>query len=413
MPGISIRRARCICFFASGGIGIGGWAASLPLVSVKTGLDKGELGLILLCFALGAIILMVNVGRILDKMHDPTRLSFYGSMVFGATIASIPWSNNTWALGGLVCLAGAGFGTLDVSMNTEASETEKAMGKHMMSSFHGVFSIGNIVGAFLVGGLVQLGFGLAECLGAVGAMVMIMAITARILSARVPTVKRAQTVSETGKIQAFTRSQRVLVLFLGAVGFLAMLAEGGLMDWTSVYMVTILNTTESTGAYAFAIFAAAMACGRFLGDAATKKFGHVNMLKLGGGICVLSILSMLLFENVTATLTALAFCGLGVSNMIPAVFASAGAAGGASSGRAMAIATTLSYSGLLLGPALLGFIAQSTSLLFSFAVIMTSFLLVVISAFVLKPLFQKHADETTRERANRLDRPDVEIAALH
>lgn len=413
MAGISIRRARCILFFATGGVGIGGWAASLPLVSAKTGLDKGELGLILLCFALGAIILMVNVGRILDRMRDPTRLSFYGSMVFGATIASIPWSNNTLALGALVCLAGAGFGTLDVSMNTEASETEKSLRKHMMSSFHGVFSIGNIVGAFLVGGLIQLDFGLAECLGAVGSLVMVTAIAGRILSVRVPIVTRAEKVGETGKVQAFTRSQRVLVLFLGAVGFLAMLAEGGLLDWTSVYMVTIHNTTESTGAYAFAVFAAAMACGRFLGDAATNKIGHVNMLKLGGGICAFSILSMLFFDNVTSTFIALAFCGLGVSNMIPAIFASAGAAGGASSGRAMAVATTLSYSGLLLGPALLGFIAQSTSLLFSFAVIMSSFLLVVISAFVLKPLFQKHADETTREAANMRDRNDVEIAALH
>lgn len=411
MPRIPVRRARCICFFASGGIGIGGWAASLPLVSMKTSLDKGELGLILLCFALGAIILMVNVGRILDRMQDPTQLSFYGSMVFGATIASVPWSNSTWALGGLVCLAGAGFGTLDVSMNTEASATEKAMGKHMMSSFHGVFSIGNIVGAFLVGGLVQLDFGLAECLGAVGAMVMVMAVVARILSGRILIVTRAEKVSDPDKIQVFTRSQRVLVLFLGAVGFLAMLAEGGLMDWTSVYMVTVLNTTESTGAYAFATFAAAMACGRFLGDTATKKFGHVSMLKVGGGICVISILSMLFFENVTATLVALAFCGLGVSNMIPAVFASAGAAGGASSGRAMAIATTLSYSGLLLGPALLGFIAQSTSLVFSFAMIMTSFLLVVISAFILRQLFQKHADETSREAVDMLDQTNTEIVA--
>lgn len=390
----SSRRLRSSLFFLAAGVGIGGWAASLPLLSEKMELDKGELGVLLLCFALGAILLMINVGRYLDHLKSIHTVSLGGSVVFGVAIVLVPFMESTWLLGLVVFLAGAGFGALDVSMNTEASAFERTAGRHFMSSFHALFSIGNIAGAFLVGKAVAHGGTLFECLGGAGIVVLLTTISTLFIANGVAAqASSANPVSNAAPGALFSASQRLLIVMFGAIGFLAFLAEGGLMDWTAIYMVDVLGASESRGAYAFATFAAAMAIGRLLGDFATKHIGHANLLKFGGIICALSILTMLLAKSSTVTLIVLVFCGFGVANMIPAVFASAGHIGAQAAGRAMAIVTTMGYSGLLLGPALLGFVAQSLSLTVSLGLIMLAFALISIGTLYLSQRMKQHDAE--------------------
>ena len=393
----SSKRLRSSLFFLAAGVGIGAWASSLPLLSAKMDLDKGELGTLLLCFALGAIVLMVNAGRYLDRSKNIHRVSLIASVIFGIAVAIIPFIGNVLLLGAVVFMAGAAFGTLDVSMNTEASAMERASGRHLMSSFHAMFSIGNIVGAFFVGKAVAYGGTLLECLGGAGIVVLLTAFSTLLIVNEGPTQASVPNAAPTiGQNGSFSPSQRRLIFMFGAIGFLAFLAEGGMLDWTAIYMVDILGASEAQGAYAFATFAAAMAIGRLCGDFATKRIGHANLLIYGGIICALSILSILLANSATITLVVLALCGLGVANMIPAVFASAGHIGAHAAGRAMAIVTTMGYSGLLLGPALLGFVAQSSSLTVSLGLIMLAF--AIISAgtlFLNRRLKQHHAENQT------------------
>ena len=168
------------------------------------------------------------------------------------------------------------------------------------------------------------------------------------------------------------------------------------MDWTAVYMVNSLGASASVGAYSFAVFTAAMAIGRLCGDLATKRIGHIRLLKIGGSVCGASLLVMLVTRNVPVTLVALAVCGLGVANIIPAVFASAGNVGGRAAGRAMSIVTTMGYTGLLVGPAVLGFVAQISNLTVSLGLVMLAFAAISAGSLALKPRMTKfHAD---RER---------------
>ncbi|WP_018238822.1 MFS transporter [Ensifer sp. BR816] len=394
----SSKRVRCSLFFLAGGVGIGAWASSLPLLAAKLGLDKGQLGTLLLCFALGAIVLMVNVGRISDRISGSYVLSLGGSLVFGLAILMIPFVDGLVMVGALVFLAGAAFGTLDVSMNIEASDIERATERHLMSSFHALFSIGNIVGASLVGFLASFGGGLRECLGGAGILVLLSAVSTRFV-ARNDAKQQSRTDTVATDSQAtLDRSQTLLVLLFGVVAFLAFLAEGGIMDWSAVYMVDTLGSSESVGAYAFAIFAAAMAIGRLLGDGVTKRIGHVNVLRYGGLVCALSLSTMLIGNSVEISMAVLALCGFGVANMIPAVFASAGRIGSHAAGRAMSIVTTMGYSGLLLGPALLGFVAQVSSLTISLGLVTLAFALISLGTLYLKRrLSQFHKQTQTSE----------------
>lgn len=372
------KRLRCSLFFLAAGFGIGAWASSLPLLSAKGGFDKGHLGSLLLCFALGAIVLMINVGRHIDRLQHVHLLSFGGSVVFGVAIAAVPFTQGSLPLAAVIFVAGAGFGTLDVSMNTEASQIELQTGRHLMSSFHALFSIGNIAGAFLIGKLVAYGGGLEVCLASAGSVVIVLAVSTRGVSGVVANEPPLGTHPAAHGKSVLTGPQKALLGIFGTIGFLALLAEGGMMDWTAVYMVDTLGSSESQAAYAFAVFSGAMACGRLMGDSMTRRFGHVRLLRLGGAVCATSVALILVTANTQVTLAALALCGLGVANMVPAVFASAGRVTERDPGKAIAIVTTMGYSGLLLGPALLGFLAQATHLRVSFGLIAIAFVLVSV-----------------------------------
>lgn len=379
-------RIRCSLFFLAAGVGIGSWAACLPVLAARARLDKGTLGLVLLCFAVGAILMMTNVGRLSARVATGT-LSLLGSLAFAAALAVMPHVEGTGWLAFTVLLAGAGFGTLDVSMNIEASLVERLLGRQVMSSFHAVFSIGNLAGAFGVGWILQGGGALAACLGATGVGVGLLAAMAR-AGARGAT---GPGLAGEGAQQAggpLDRSRRPLVLLLGALAFLSMIAEGGMIDWSAIYLVSVSGAAESTGAYGFAVFACAMAAGRLAGDPVVHWIGPMRLLLLGGLTCVVSIGVLLAARGLPFAFLALAACGLGVANIVPVLFAAAARAGGGAAARAMSTVTTMGYAGLLLGPALLGFIAQVSTLQASFCVVLAAFLVIAVAAWRLRAGFR-------------------------
>ncbi|RUW37343.1 MFS transporter, partial [Mesorhizobium sp. M1A.F.Ca.IN.020.06.1.1] len=176
-PAIRSSRFFCSLFFLGAGVGIGAWASSLPVLSAQMELDKAQLGWILIGFALGAIVMMTNIGR-LAAIAPSSVLSLLGSLTFGAALLALPYAGGTYWLALIVFFAGIGFGTLDVSMNIDASTVERHMGRQAMSSFHAVFSFGSLIGAFVVGQILSNGGALAVCLGVAGLGVAAVAVVA-------------------------------------------------------------------------------------------------------------------------------------------------------------------------------------------------------------------------------------------
>ncbi|TPK62441.1 MFS transporter [Mesorhizobium sp. B2-4-15] len=370
-------RFNCSLFFVAAGIGIGSWAACLPVLSAHNRLEKGELGLVLLCFALGAIATMMNVGRLTTRYSCST-LSLCGSLTFGTALLVVPHVSGPGWLAFAVLVAGAGFGTLDVSMNTEASAIERRAGRHLMSSFHAVFSFGNLAGALAVGQILSHGGALEICLAATGLTVAALAITASLGASR---AAERDDPLQTGLTSgnALERTQKVYIVLLGMIAFLALLGEGGMMDWSAIYIVTAFGKTDSIGAYGFAVLASTMALGRLFGDAIAARIGSTRLMLSCALACAASVGLLIVASNLGLVFLSLATCGLGVANIVPAVFAAAGRAGGAAAGRAMSIVTTMGYAGLLVGPALLGFVAQLSSLAVSFGLIAVAFALIAVS----------------------------------
>ncbi|WP_274627498.1 MFS transporter [Arvimicrobium flavum] len=363
-------RVAVSAFFLAAGAGIGAWAASLPALSARADLDKGELGIVLLCFALGAIATMTSVGRILPR-YGTAAICLLSAVVFGGVLIAVPHSGNMALLAVLVFVGGGGFGALDVAMNTEASFLERQSGRHIMSSFHAVFSVGSLAGAGICGQLLRMGGDLALCLGVAGAAAIALALIARFWSDLPEEPDDAQ-VSATSDPRLGGAQKRHLWL-LGGVAFLALFTEGALMDWSAIYLVGTVGASESTGAFGFAVFAATMAIGRAVGDMIMRVLGPALALRLGAGLVAGSLAFALTFSNVPVVFAALALCGIGIANVVPAIFSAAGRIGGDAAGAAMSRVTTMGYAGLLVGPPFIGFLAEGTTLAASlFAVVVAA-----------------------------------------
>lgn len=371
MTGMRLKRTPRVAvsaYFLAGGVGLGAWAASLPALSVRGDLDKGELGIVLLSFAAGAIIAMTNTGRIVAR-HGTAFVCIPGALTFGAVLLAVPLvASSFWGLMALIFIGGGAFGALDVSMNTEASFLERQVNRHIMSSFHAVFSFGNLIGAGASAQLLRAGGTMDTCLTAGAIAVFVLTVFAWRWA---PAVRHGGGTREKSVRIApkFDGDQNRLLWLLGGVAFLGLLSEGALMDWSAIYLVSAVGTSESAGALGFAIFAAAMAISRGLGDFAAHALGPARLLRYGAGMTALALGVALVLNSHAATYVALALCGVGIANVVPIVFSAAGRIGGEAAGPAMSRVTAMGYAGLLVGPPLIGFLAEVTSLTISLVTI--------------------------------------------
>ncbi|CAN7350395.1 MFS transporter [Mesorhizobium sp. LjNodule214] len=366
--------------FLAGGIGIGAWAASLPSISAGLQIDKGTLGFVLLCFATGAIMTMTNVGRLVPRFGTRI-LCLVACTGFGLALIVAPHAPSVMSLGLVVAFAGASFGALDVLMNTDAAFLERRVGRHIMSSFHALFSVGNLGGAGICGLILSTGGNVQACLGVTGMGVILFGAAGCWLSEPHVSVRKN---SNEGAARLDPVQRRRLVL-VGVVSFLALFSEGALMDWTAIYLVGNAGASESTGAFGFAVFAGMMAVGRVVGDAMAIAFGPARLLRLGAATSALALVVILGISTVPVIFLALILCGFGIANVVPLLFAAAGQIGGHAAGSAMSLVATLGYAGLLVGPAFIGMLAQATSLRASLWVVFVALVVIALGASATRP----------------------------
>ncbi|MFC6903085.1 hypothetical protein ACFQGX_48790 [Nonomuraea dietziae] len=153
----------------------------------------------------------------------------------------------------------------------------------------------------------------------------------------------------------------MLVALLGVVAFAGHLSEGAAIDWAALHARLVLDADPAAAPLAYTVFAVAMTSIRLLGDPIRARLGAVRTIQLAGGFATVGYLLVLLVPNIVGAWIGWALAGVGLATVVPVVFSAVGAAGG-SVGRALSVVTAFGYSGLLVGPAVLGFVADSASL---------------------------------------------------
>ncbi len=340
------------------GIGTAAWASLVPFVKLRAGLGEAQLGVLLLCLGLGSIGAMPLAGAAATRFGLRPVL-ILGTAAIGLTLPLLASASSALLLGPALLLFGAGMGAVDCAMNIQAIAVERAAGRPMMSGFHGLYSLGSLAGALAAGTLLTLGLGEpGMALAATGA------ITGLCVLAWPGMLARAATAG--GPAFAIPKGA---VLLIGLLCCIVFLTEGSVLDWSAVFLVQDRGIAPARATLGYAAFSVTMTVGRLAGDGIVARLGRTRVLVLGAVVAASGLALATLVPDWTAALAGYALVGVGCANIVPVLFTAAGRQTAMPASVAVPAVTTFGYAGVLAGPAVIGFIAQATSLPAAFLVV--------------------------------------------
>ena len=345
------RLAVSILFFANG-LFMGGWAPKIPEFAERLGLSPSTLGIMIFVMGVGSLTLMPVAGSQIARFGS-AKTTRIATLLFIPTILLLTFAPNIWTAAIAIFLFGGLTGAMDVSMNANAVETEKYMGRSIMSSCHAFWSLGTLVGSTTGGYLIAtIGVGGHALLMTIAALVILAISWPRLL---LDTPHESET-----KAKA-RLPLSPLPWLLGIMALFSMIPEGAVLDWGALYIRRELGATLAFSGFAFGAFSLTMAFMRFAGDLVRDRFGAVATFRFCTVMAIIGLVTAGSASNITVVLIGFAICGIGISNMVPIAFSAAGNLPGFAQGVALSVTTFLGYSGMLFAPSAIGFAAEHTS----------------------------------------------------
>lgn len=358
-PRLTHAHRAAATMFLLYGIVLGTWTSRIPAVKARLGLSDSQLSFGLLAFAAGAILGMQLAGPLVDRLG--ARSVMLPAVLLDAVALVAPAYAANLALLVLALLAfGMVHGVLNVAMNVNAVDVQRALGRPIISSCHAVYSIGGFVGAAIGGLFAYAGLGAGATFLCAGALVVLVAVVVA------PSTWQAAPLARTE--QGRSRTRVTGVLFLGVLAFCCLVGEGAAADWSAVYLRDTLGTTAAYAAAAYACFAVMMTAGRLVGDRLTQRFGAVAIARGGGLLASVGLSLGLLVGQPAAGVIGFGCLGAGLSCIAPQVFAAAGLRNPAHSGTAISRVAGLGFLGFVVGPVVIGAFAQAVGLAWALAV---------------------------------------------
>jgi hypothetical protein len=381
----AVRRARfaVAALFLINGIVIGSWAAHIPLVEERLAISHSTLGVALFAMALGALVAMPLTGAVVARLGSALVVRITTPLLIAALFLPILAPGPLLLMLGLFVF-GALNGAMDVSMNAHGVAVEGRLKRPVMSSFHGMWSLGGLLGA----GIAALLLPVVSTLNHVA-----LAVAALLVAAPVATSFLLPAIADGGTPgPAFALPTRA-TMGLGALCFLAMTTEGAVMDWAALHLRTSLDLGAGLAASGFAAFSAAMATGRFLGDPLRSHFGGVAIVRGGAVLAGTGLAVALVVPQPVIAILGFALVGIGLANLVPIFFAAAGNAPGQSAGAGIAALATIGYTGFLVGPPVIGLVADATTLAVALGLLVLACAAMGAWATIVAPAREKAAAE--------------------
>lgn len=359
--------------FLLAGFSAAAWASLVPVAKAATGVNEGELGLVLLCLGIGSLLAM-PVSGVVSTRHGCRKVLMVCGVALCACLPLLASVQNVFTLAAALFFFGAMIGTFDCVMNIQAVIVERDSKRPLMSGFHGFYSLGGLLGAATTSAIMDLGvspFATVSAIALAGVL-LLMLIRQHVL----PYGNPAE-----GPPFALPRGE---VLFLGMLCMTVFLVEGSMMDWSAVMLTENHGMPVAQAGYGFAAFSLTMTFGRLTGDRIVARVGRRSVVTVGGLLAMGGILLATLVPLWQAALLGYAMVGLGCSNIVPVLFTAVGRQTSMPQSVAVPAMSTLGYAGVLAGPAAIGFIAHHSSLPMAFLLVAALMLFVAISGRFLK-----------------------------
>ncbi len=361
-----IVRNATRCGFFMAGFGLSVWAPLVPYVRERIEMTDAVFGLLLLCIGIGSLTWMPTSGVLVARWGIcPVQLCSVALLALA--LAGMALTDSIGWLGLALFCFGGSLGVIDVIMNIQAVLVETAIGRRLMSNFHGMYSLGAISGALVLTGLLSLGLA-----PEVGSFMMIGVIVAANLAlARGYLPNRAP-----GGGLAFVRPTG-LVMLVGLMCFVVYLAEGAVLDWSALYLTGEKGLEVARGGLGYAAFALMVTIARFAGAPLVNSLGTARVIAFGGLLAAFGIGLSLTAEHWALALVGYGLCGLGCANVSPVLISSLSRQDGMPVQLAVTVATTIGFAGVLAGPAMMGVVAHFSSLGMAFALLAVLLLAIV------------------------------------
>ncbi|MCU0390331.1 MAG: MFS transporter [Thermoflexibacter sp.] len=364
------RIAVSAMFFVNGII-FASWASRIPLIQHTLKINHAELGGVLLALPLGSLVTLPIVGWLTTRFKS-RHLVVFSVLLLSFILTLIPLAPNPLILSVILFFFGFASDLLNISMNTQAVALEVKYHKPIMSSFHALFSLGGMFGAGIGGIMEQLQISLFTHFLSIG---LIFGIVAALFKKNL--LKEDITSDE--KHPLFAKPDSIL-LGLGIIAFCVMIGEGAMADWSAVYLKESIQDSSGLSTAGYTAFSLAMASGRFAGDWLTARFGTIKLLKINGTLACLGMLLALFFPYTLPIILGFTLVGLGLSTGVPLVYSLAGRSKTMPAGVALAAVTTVGATGFLIGPPIIGFLAELSTLRIALALIAILSAMIVVLA---------------------------------
>jgi MFS family permease len=353
------RIAVSSLFFLTG-LCFASWASRIPAIQQALHLSDGGLGSVLLALPIGSMISMPVAGLLVSRFGSK-QIVLTAGLFYAIVLPVLGMVQTPWQLFAVLVLFGFTGNLANIAVNTQAVAVEAMYGKAIMASFHGLWSLagftGAAIGAFMAG---QEIVPYQHFLVITVIAVAIVALSARHIVPHDASSQEAQTL--------LIKPDRFLMI-LGVIAFCSMICEGTMFDWSGVYFKKVIKAPDGTAGIGYAAFMSTMASFRFIADWLTTRFGARRVLQLSGVLTATGLLIAVLLPYFATAIFGFLLVGAGVSSVVPLVYSAAGKSKTLSPGMALAAVSTIGYLGFLVGPPLIGFVAEASSLSISFSII--------------------------------------------
>jgi len=349
-------------FFVAGGSSLALWAVHIPLIQETVGIDYSTLGLLLMLSGIGGYLAMQFSGWMIDHVGAKTSTRI-GGVVVGLSLLGPAFSTSPWTLGLAIMGLGFGLAGIDVPMNAAALQVEKVNKKAIFTFFHLFWSVGGLLGAGIGFATIAAGFSQSQTLPIYGALLSIIGLfMANWLLPDEPVANRDDKVAN----RVAGKSNRRVLGFVVLAGLMAAsgaIIEGVAQDWSALYLKDIQNVSVALAAWGLAAFNLGMVLGRIFIDRIVEQRGRGFVIRWGSLFSAVAIALQAFAPSFEVSLFFWFLLGLGISGVVPQLFAEAGEIGEAShSGRNMAKVVGITYIGGLAGPSIIGLLTNSLPL---------------------------------------------------
>lgn len=350
-----LRAKIAVCFFfLSGGMSLALWAVHIPLIEKTVGVTYAELGALLILSGFGGFAAMQIAGWLIDHIGAKTTTRLGGVLV-GLSLFGPGFADNPFWLGLAIFGIGFGLSGVDVPMNAAALQVEKQNDRAIFTFFHLFWSVGGLAGAALGFVTINAGFSQSQTLPVVGLILSALAVFfASWLLPNQPNAKRENKVEN----RASGKSNRRVLAFVvlaGAMGASGAIIEGVAQDWSALYLRDVQGFSVALAAWGLAAFNIGMILGRLFIDRIVERKGRGFIIRWGSLVSAIAIALQAVAPNGSISLALWFLLGLGISGVVPQIFAAAGEIGETShQGRNMANVVGITYIGALAGPSVIG-----------------------------------------------------------